>query len=238
MKFIICENYQKASRVAANIIFAQVVMKPNSVLGLATGSTPLGVYAQLAKRCENGDIDFSKAVSFNLDEYVGLSPDHEQSYHYYMHENFFNKVNFRPEAIHLPDGLAVDVEACGAEYDSAIEAAGGIDLQLLGIGHNGHIGFNEPDSVFEKATHLVTLKQSTRDANVRFFNDMSGVPTQAITMGMKSIMLAKRVLLMACGTDKKDILEKAVYGPITPEVPASILQLHPDLTVIYSPYSR
>ena len=234
MNFIHCDTYEQASRQAANLISAQVILKPNAVLGLATGSTPLGVYAQLARRCAEGELDFSRAVSFNLDEYMGLAPDHDQSYHYYMQANFFSKVNFRPGSTHVPDGLSADPAAVGQAYDADIEAAGGIDLQLLGIGHNGHIGFNEPDRIFEKATHLVQLKQSTREANARFFAGIDDVPTQAVTMGMMSIMHARRVVLMACGEEKREILERAVHGPVTPEVPASILQLHPDLTVVFS----
>lgn len=234
MKFIHCDTYEKACRQAANLISAQVILKPNAVLGLATGSTPVGVYDQLGKGYEQGDLDFSEATSFNLDEYVGLSPEHDQSYHYYMHHNFFRKVNFRPGATHVPDGLSDSPEQVCAAYDRAIAEMGGIDLQLLGIGHNGHIGFNEPGDAFEKATHVVTLKESTIQANARFFTNAAAVPTQAVTMGMQSILHARRILLMACGAEKKDILQKSLYGPITPEVPASILQLHPNLTVVFS----
>lgn len=234
MKLIHCQTYEKACRQAANLISAQVIIKPEAVLGLATGSTPVGVYKQLARWYDKGDLDFSKATSFNLDEYVGLAPDHDQSYHFYMQKNFFDHVNFNPDATHVPDGLAADPHSVCAAYDAAIVAAGGIDLQLLGIGHNGHIGFNEPGDAFEKTTHVVTLKPSTLEANARFFDSISEVPTHAVTMGMKCIMLSRKILLMACGTEKLDILNRSLYGPVTPEVPASILQLHPDLTVVYS----
>ena len=232
MKLIKVDSYEKLSRQAANILSAQVILKPNAVLGLATGSSPVGTYAQLIKWYEKGDIDFSNVTTVNLDDYCGLSPENDQSYRYFMNTNFFNHINVNIENTNVPNGLAADpVHEC-ARYDNLIESLGGIDVQLLGIGHNGHIGFNEPDEAFEKTTHVVELKQSTIDANARFFEDKSQVPTHAITMGIKSIMNARKILLIANGKDKKEILEKALFGPVTPEVPASILQLHPDLTVI------
>ena len=232
MKLIKVESYEKLSRQAANIISAQVILKPNAVLGLATGSSPIGTYSQLIKWYEKGDIDFSNTVTVNLDEYCGLSPENDQSYRYFMDTNFFNHININKENTNVPNGLAADpIHEC-ARYDTLIDSLGGIDIQLLGIGHNGHIVFNEPDEAFEKTTHIVELKQSTIDANARFFEDKSQVPTHAITMGIKSIMNARKILLIANGKDKKEILEKALFGPVTPEVPASILQLHPDLTVI------
>ncbi|MBQ8549855.1 MAG: glucosamine-6-phosphate deaminase [Clostridia bacterium] len=232
MKVIHTENYEQLSRQAANIIGAQIISKPNCVLGLATGSTPIGAYKELIARYENGDLDFSEVTSVNLDEYCGLTPDNDQSYRYFMNTNLFDHVNINKEKTNVPSGIAEDPEAECERYDRLIEELGGIDLQLLGIGHNGHIGFNEPDDKYTKATHIVELGKSTIEANSRFFASYDDVPKSAITMGMKSIMNAKKVLLIASGKDKQEILKKALYGPITPNVPASILQLHPDLTVI------
>lgn len=234
MRFIEVENYEKLSRIAASIICAQVIAKPESVLGLATGSSPLGAYKNMIKAYEDGDVDFSKVKSVNLDEYVGLDGNHEQSYRKFMNDNLFSKINIPLEETHVPNGCAADIEKEGKDYDELIKSLGGIDLQLLGIGLDGHIGFNEPDSVFTAGTHKVELDESTIEANARFFESKDDVPRSAITMGMEGIMKAKKVLLIANGAAKKDIVEKSFYGPITPEVPASILQLHPDLTVIYS----
>lgn len=233
MKYIEVENYEELSRKAAAIIAAQVISKPESVLGLATGSSPLGTYDCLAKACENGDLDFSKVTSINLDEYVGLTGDNDQSYRYFMNTNLFSKINIRKEYTFVPDGCAKDVEKECKEYDERIEELG-IDIQLLGIGLDGHIGFNEPDDVFIKETHLVELDPSTIEANARFFASADEVPKTAVTMGMGGIMNAKKVLLIANGKNKEEIIKKAFFGPITPKVPASILQLHPDVTVIYS----
>ncbi len=234
MKFIEVESYEKLSRDAANIISAQVIMKPDCVLGLATGSTPPGTYAQLAKWQQKGDLDFSSVTTVNLDEYVGLPATHEQSYRRFMNRNFFEHINIRPENTFVPNGCAKDLQAECEQYDAHIREIGGIDLQLLGIGHDGHIGFNEPDDVFVKNTHVVDLHPVTIEANARFFDSADEVPRQAVTMGMVSIMQAKKILLIANGKEKRDILERAFFGPITPKIPASILQLHPDITVIYS----
>ncbi len=234
MNFIKVSNYDELSTKAAALICAQVVLKPNCVLGLATGSSPLGTYAKMIEKYENGEVDFSKVTSINLDEYVGLDGNHDQSYRYFMNTNLFTKINIDINNTNVPNGCAKDLAAEGAAYDALIEKSGGIDLQLLGIGIDGHIGFNEPDSCFTKGTHEVVLDESTIEANARFFASMDDVPKKAITMGMGGIMTAKKVLLIANGKNKKDIVEKAFFGPITPEVPASILQLHPDLTVIYS----
>ncbi len=231
MKFIKTDSYEKLSRQAANLISAQIILYPDSVIGLATGSTPLGTYRQLVAWYEKGDLDFSSVKTVNLDEYVGLAPDDEHSYRYFMDKNLFSKINIKRENTYLPDGLSDPAEAA-REYDKIIEGLGGIDLQLLGIGHNGHIGFNEPDFAFEKTTHAVELDDSTINANARFFADRALVPRRAVTMGMKSIMQAKKIVLIASGEDKREILHKALYGPVTPAVPASILQLHPCLTVI------
>ncbi len=234
MNFIKVEAYEKMCRHAANIISAQVILKPDCVLGLATGSTPIGVYKQLIDWYNKGDIDFAKAHSVNLDEYVGLAGDHDQSYRYFMNRNFFDHINIDKKNTYVPNGTASDLEAECENYENKIHELGGIDLQLLGIGHDGHIGFNEPDSYFTKNTHIAHLHEQTICANARFFESESEVPTSAITVGMASIMQAKRIILIANGAGKKEILEKALFGPITPEVPASILQLHKNLTVIYS----
>lgn len=234
MKFITIETYEKMSRHAANIISAQVIIKPDSVLGLATGSTPLGTYKQLIDWYNKGDIDFSLVTTVNLDEYVGLDGSNDQSYRYFMNKNFFEHINIDLGNTFVPNGCAVDLAGEGKRYDEHIAELGGIDLQLLGIGLDGHIGFNEPDKYFVKSTHVVDLHESTIKANSRFFASEDEVPKKAITMGMVSIMQAKKILLIASGKEKRDILEKAFYGPITPEIPASILQLHPDITVIYS----
>ncbi len=234
MQFIQVKTYEELSRKAANIIAAQVIQKPECVLGLATGSTPLGTYGELVQKYEAGDLDFSTVTSVNLDEYAGLDGTNDQSYRYFMNTNLFTKVNIDLEKTHVPNGCARDLAAEGASYDALIQELGGIDLQLLGIGLDGHIGFNEPDDCFTKETHQVELDESTIEANARFFASKDEVPTSAITMGMGAIMQAKKVLLIANGANKKEIVEKSFYGPITPEVPASILQLHPDVTVIYS----
>ena len=234
MNYIEVETYEELSRKAASIIAAQVVLKPNSVLGLATGSTPLGTYDFLVKAYENKDLDFSEVTSVNLDEYVGLSGDNDQSYRYFMDTNLFSKINIKKENTFVPDGCAEDIKKECSEYDKLIKNLGGIDIQLLGIGLDGHIGFNEPDEFFTKETHIVDLDPSTIEANARFFASKDEVPKTAITMGMGSIMNAKKILLIANGKNKEDIVKKAFFEPITPKVPASILQLHPDVTVIYS----
>ncbi len=234
MNYIEVENYEELSRKAAAIIAAQVISKPESVLGLATGSSPLGTYDCLVKAYENKDLDFSKVTSVNLDEYVGLTGDNDQSYRYFMDTNLFSKINIRKECTFVPNGCAENVDKECSDYDARIESLGGIDIQLLGIGLDGHIGFNEPDDVFIKETHLVDLDPSTIEANARFFESADDVPRKAVTMGMGGIMNAKKVLLIANGKNKEEIIKKAFFGPITPQVPASILQLHPDVTVIYS----
>lgn len=233
MKFITTKTYEELSNKAADIIAAVIINKPNCVLGLATGSSPVGTYKRLIEDNKAGKIDFSKVTSVNLDEYVGLDGTNDQSYRYFMNKNLFDRVNIDKSRTFVPNGLAADPAAEGLAYDEHIKALGGIDIQLLGIGLDGHIGFNEPDSFFTKETHLVKLHESTIEANSRFFASRDEVPTTAITMGMGSIMQARRVLLIANGAKKKEIMEKAFFGPITPEVPASILQMHPDVTVIY-----
>lgn len=233
MRIIKASDYNEMSRCAANIIAAQITLKPDSVLGLATGSTPIGTYKLLVKGYQQGNLDFSKVKSVNLDEYCGLDGSHDQSYRYFMNTNLFNHVNIDMANTNVPNGIATDLEQECKRYDRLLEELGGVDLQLLGIGHNGHIGFNEPNEFFDKATHVVELKQSTIDANSRFFEKIEDVPKRAITMGIKSIMSARKILLVA-GADKKDIIERALFGPITPQVPASVLQFHNDLIVVVS----
>ena len=232
MRLIKAKDYHEASRQIANIISAQVILKPDSVLGLATGSSPIGAYRQLIEWYNKGDVDFSRVRSVNLDEYVGLAPSHEQSYAYFMHHNFFDSINIKPENVHLPDGLDPDAEGQGKKYDALIRSLGGVDLQLLGIGRDGHIGFNEPCGEFVKGTHCVELTQDTREANARFFGSVDLVPKTAYTMGILDIMQARRVVMIATGSSKAAILKDAFWGPVTPQIPASILQLHPDFTLV------
>ena len=232
MKIIRAKDYQDMSRKAANIISAQVIMKPDCVLGLATGGTPVGTYAQLVDWYNKGDLDFSEVTTVNLDEYRGLPKEHPQSYWYFMNENLFSKVNIDPAKTNLPDGTNLDTAAECARYNGIIHKLGGIDLQLLGIGPNGHIGFNEPDVAFEKETHCVDLSENTIKANARLFDDIAQVPRHAFTMGIKSIMQARKIVLVASSADKAEIIREAFFGPVTPHVPASILQLHNDVTVV------
>ena len=232
MRIIKTKDYADMSRKAANIIAAQVIAKPDCVLGLATGSTPIGTYKELIKAYENGDLDFSQVKTANLDEYRGLEKTNDQSYDYFMKENLFNHININFENLNIPNGEKPDAEEECARYEAVVKALGGQDLQLLGMGHNGHIGFNEPADEFPKETHCVDLQESTIQANKRFFEKVEDVPTQAYTMGIGTIMQAKKILVVASGADKAEIIKKAFFGPITPQVPASILQLHADVTVV------
>lgn len=232
MNIIRAKNYQDMSRKAANIISAQIIMKPDCVLGLATGSSPIGIYAQLVDWYKKGDLDFSKVSTVNLDEYRGLSHSDPQSYYHFMHENLFSLVNIREEATHVPNGTDLDAKRACAAHEEIIHSLGGIDLQLLGLGNNGHIGFNEPGEAFEKETHCVNLTESTIQANSRFFASIADVPTQAYTMGIRSIMMAKKILVIVSGETKADMVANAFFGPVTPQVPASILQMHPNVTVV------
>ena len=234
MKVIVAKDYNEISKKAAQIIAAQITLKPNSVLGFATGSSPVGTYQELAKKNQAGKIDFSEITTVNLDEYRGLPQEHEQSYIKFMNENLFDHVNIDKANTYLPNGMAECPEEECARYDALIESLGGIDLQLLGIGHNGHIGFNEPSDHFENGTHCVTLTERTIEANKRFFASADEVPRQAYTMGIGTIMAAKKIVVVVSGEDKADAVKKCVEGVITPEVQGSILQLHPDITVIYS----
>lgn len=232
MKIYKAKDYKDMSRKAANIISAQVIMKPNCVLGLATGSTPIGTYDQLVEWYNKGDLDFSEVTTVNLDEYKGLPRTNDQSYYYFMHQHLFERVNIDPERTNVPNGMEPDAEKECGRYEELIRSLGGVDLQLLGLGHNGHIGFNEPGEAFEKETHCVDLTESTIEANKRFFASADDVPKQAYTMGIKTIMQAKKILIVVNGENKADIVERAFFGPVTPEVPASILQLHNDVTLV------
>ena len=232
MKIYKAKDYKDMSRKAANIISAQVIMKPNCVLGLATGSTPIGTYDQLVEWYNKGDLDFSEVTTVNLDEYKGLPRTNDQSYYYFMHQHLFDRVNIDPERTNVPNGMEPDAEKECGRYEELIRSLGGVDLQLLGLGHNGHIGFNEPGEAFEKETHCVDLTESTIEANKRFFASADDVPKQAYTMGIKTIMQAKKILRVVNGENKAAIVERAFCGPVTPEVPASILQLHNDVTLV------
>ena len=232
VKIIRCANPEEVGKRAADLYTALLQEKPACLLGLATGSTPLPLYRELVRRCEAGELDFSRVRSANLDEYKGLSGDHPQSYRYFMNENLFKHINIDKERTIVPDGLTDDVEAMCEAYEEKIEEWGGIDLQLLGIGHDGHIGFNEPCDTFVAKTHEVELEEITREANKRFFNSIDEVPTAAYTMGIGTVMSARKILLVATGKDKAEIVKQSFFGPVTPMVPASILQVHPDVTVI------
>ncbi|CAK7016351.1 MAG: putative glucosamine-6-phosphate deaminase 2 [Paraeggerthella hongkongensis] len=232
MNIIIADTYEEMSRKAADVIADCLAKDPSCVLGLATGSTPIGLYAELVRDCEAGKISFADATTFNLDEYRGLDPRHDQSYRYFMQQNLFDHVNVDVARTHVPDGSNPDADAACAAYEEAIAQAGGVDLQLLGLGHNGHIGFNEPCDCFPVDTHVVELTESTIQANSRLFDSIDEVPREAYTMGIGTIMRAAKVLVVANGEGKAQIVRDAFFGPVTPQVPASVLQLHPDVTVI------
>ena len=232
MQVYVAESYADMSRKAANILSAQVILKPDTVMGLATGSSPVGTYQQLIEWYKKGDLDFAQVRTVNLDEYAGLAPEHSQSYRRFMQENFFDHINIPRESTHVPNGLAPDLEAECRRYNQVIQSLGGIDIQLLGMGHNGHIGFNEPGQAFELETHVVDLTDNTIEANARFFASRDEVPRQAITMGIKSIMQAQRIVMVVSGEDKADIVRAAFAGPVVPQVPASILQMHPNFILV------
>ena len=230
MRIIRTKNYEEMSHAAAQLIAAQITLKPNCVLGLATGSSPVGAYQQLIQWYEQGKLDFSAVRSVNLDEYAGLTPDHDQSYAYFMRHNLFDHVNIDLANTNVPSGISGDDEC--TRYDQLIANFGGIDLQLLGLGVNGHIGFNEPDDHFSLGTHKVTLTESTREANKRFFASLDEVPTHAYTMGTRDILQARRVVMVVSGENKAEAVKQAFFGPITPSMPASILQFHPDFVLV------
>lgn len=232
MRIIRTKNYDEMSRKAAAIIAAQVIHKPNCVLGLATGGTPVGTYKNLVEWYKSGDLDFSEVSTVNLDEYRGLPREHRESYWSFMHRNLFDHVNIPQDRINLPDGTNMDADAECKRYDAVIASVGGVDLQLLGIGHDGHIGFNEPSDAFDMGTHCVDLTEETIEANKRFFASRDEVPRQAYTMGTHTIMSARKVLMIVSGRDKAEIIKKAFFGPVTPHVPASILQMHPNFVLV------
>lgn len=232
MRIIIEKDYEAMSKKSAEILAEVVKEKPEAVLGLATGGTPVSMYRNLIDMNKEGKIDFSKVTSVNLDEYKGLSGEHDQSYRYFMNNNLFNHINIDKKNTYVPNGLAEDIEKECGEYDKRIENLGGIDLQLLGIGNNGHIGFNEPDDFLHMSTHLTGLTEGTIEANARFFDKKEDVPTEAITMGLGGIMKAKKILLIASGENKAEIISKLVEGKITTQVPATLLQVHPNVTIV------
>lgn len=232
MRIYKMKDYAEMSRKAAAVMAAEIVAKPDCVLGLATGSTPIGLYKQLVEWYKSGDLDFSEVTTVNLDEYKGLPKENDQSYYYFMNDNLFSHVNVDKGRTFLPDGTEPDAEKACREYDEIVRSTGGADIQLLGLGHNGHIGFNEPSDIFKKNTHCVNLTESTIKANTRFFASEADVPRQAYTMGIGTIMSAKKILVVASGADKADAVYKSFFGPITPQVQGSVLQLHPNVVVV------
>ncbi len=232
MRIIVTKDYDELSVKVADIIAAQIILKPDCLLGLATGSTPVGAYKNLVERYGRGELDFSDVRTVNLDEYCGMDPKDPQSYHYFMYQNLFDRVNIDPGNIHLPDGTATEAGRECDSYEKQIKSLGGIDLQLLGMGNNGHIGFNEPAQGFAVKTHCVDLTPDTIEANKRFFRSAEDVPRRAFTMGIGTIMSARMIILAVSGAAKAEMLAKALCGPVTPLVPASILQLHPNVTVV------
>lgn len=232
MQIHVVENYEKMSELAANYFAEVISAKPNCVIGLATGSTPVGMYSLLGKKCTEEGLDFSEVRSVNLDEYYPISPENEQSYRYFMNKNLFDKTNIDKANTNVPDGTAKDVDAFCREYEAKIDAMGGIDIQILGIGRNGHIGFNEPDSYLVPFTHLTTLTESTIEANSRFFESEADVPKHALTMGIQSVFKARRIVILASGADKAEAVRDMLKGNISTACPASLLCLHPDVIFI------
>lgn len=232
MKVIVTKNYEELSKVAANEMAEIIKNKPNAVLGLATGGSPVGMYKELIRMNKAGEVDFSKVTTVNLDEYVGLSGDHNQSYRYFMNDNLFNHINIDKSKTYVPNGLAEDIEAECKNYDAKIAELGGTDVQLLGIGNNGHIAFNEPDNFLVAGTHLTGLTQSTIDANARFFDSADEVPKTALTMGLGGIMKARKIIVIASGEGKAEAVKEMLSGKITTDMPASMLQMHKDVVVI------
>lgn len=232
MRVIVCENYDEMSKEAAKLVESKIVLNPKAILGLATGSTPVGMYKILAEKCKNGELDFSNITSYNLDEYYPISPDNDQSYRYFMNENLFNHINIDKSKTFVPNGQAKDVEKECKDYDAMIDALGGADIQVLGIGNNGHIAFNEPDEELVAGTHVTGLTESTIQANSRFFASIDDVPTKALTMGMASIMKAKTIMLLASGKGKHEVVKKLLDDKITTSNPATLLKLHNDVVII------
>ena len=232
MQIIVCKNYEEMSKTGARIIASQVIMKPKCILGLATGSTPIGMYSELGRMCDEGILDFSGVSSYNLDEYYPISPDNPQSYYYFMEENLFSKINIDRANTHIPSGNSSDPEAECSRYDEMIDKAGGVDLQVLGIGQNGHIGFNEPDSALIAGTHVTGLTESTIKANSRFFDSVDDVPTKALTMGIATIIKAKKIIILANGKSKHEAVSALLDDKIDTQVPATMLKLHSDVVLI------
>ena len=232
MRIIVEKDYEAMSKKAALMVASQITLKADSNLGLATGGTPIGMYNNLIEMYKDEKIDFSEVQTFNLDEYCGLKADHPNSYHYYMYDNFFNQVNIKKENIHIPDGTAADFNKECRNYEKAIKKSQGIDLQILGIGANGHIGFNEPAKNLNVATEVVQLRKETIEANSRYFESSKKVPKKAISMGMATILKANRIVLLASGKNKAEAIKNTVNGKISTEVPASLLQTHPQITII------
>ncbi len=229
MQVFVYKNEAEVGKAAGMIVASEILKKPDCILGLATGSTPIPTYQEMIRMNKEGILDFSKVRSFNLDEYIGLSPEHVCSYRRFMNEQLFDHINIDKANTHVPCGVGADHEADAKAYDAAVEAAGGIDLQILGIGHDGHIGFNEPGDEFVSGTNIVTLTDMTIDANTRFFEKREDVPRQAITLGNRNIMAAKRIILLATGKGKAKAIAQAIKGNITPRMPASLLQVHPNV---------
>ncbi len=232
MEVIIKNNYQEVSVAAAEYLLNTVKNKPNAVLGLPTGSSPIGMYEIVVDEYKKGKVSFENVKTFNLDEYMGLDRNNDQSYYYFMNANLYSHVNLKPEHINIPNGMAEDINLESIRYENKLKAEGPMDIMFLGIGNNGHIGFNEPDECFEPLTHEVELTQDTIEVNARFFEKLEDVPTTAVTMGVKTILSAKKIVLIATGAKKADAIAKTVNGKITPQVPASILQMHDDVTII------
>lgn len=232
MKKIVCKNYDELSKIAAGIIQEQINAKPDTVLGLATGSTPIGTYKELINRCKQGELDFSNVTTFNLDEYYKIPKDNPQSYHYFMHQNLFNHINIKPQNVNIPNGYAENVDEECDRYEGLIEKAGGVDLQVLGIGSNGHIGFNEPAAELNSETHMTKLTETTVRDNSRFFDNIEDVPKNAITMGIGTIFKAKKIILLISGKNKAEVAQKIFEGKISTDIPATLLQLHSNTTVI------
>ncbi len=232
MRIIICNNYEEMSKEAAKLVASKIILKPDCVLGLATGSTPIGMYNELVEMNKKGEISFEKVTSFNLDEYYPIKKSNSQSYQYFMDENLFSKVNIKAENTHIPNGETDDPEAECENYEAQIKEHGGVDLQILGIGQNGHIGFNEPDQKLDSKTHLTLLTQSTIDANSRFFDSADEVPKKALTMGMATILKAKTIVLLASGSNKHDVIKELMTEKITTNNPATLLNVHNDVVIV------
>ena len=232
MKLVVCKNYEEMSEKAAAILADIVKSKPDCVLGLATGSTPVGMYTKLGEMCQAGELDFSRVKSVNLDEYYPISPENEQSYRYFMNEKLFDNINIDKANTYVPDGSAADPDKACAEYEKIVDSMGQVDIQVLGIGHNGHIGFNEPADKLHPLTHVTDLTESTINANVRFFNSIDEVPTRALTMGIGTILRAKKIIILANGEGKRAAVRKMLEGMLDCSCPASMLNVHPDVVVI------